>query len=220
MPASAAGFLESRLLSLQLLPAQIDFVLMLQEDFLVDRIPSYEHLKEALQILRSDNNIASLRLMPCPGPHSEDPSYQLPTPLGGGTENSAWKVLGEKDEYLFTYQATIWRRSVIADFYQQVLINLCRQFPIESQTPEGCNWLALKMNCAECSWGQTLLRRCTKGWQHLAWQRTGTWANAVYLCPFPYRPTAIVKGQIMPFAQELAQREGVPLEELGVSARS
>jgi hypothetical protein len=32
------------------------------------------------------------------------------------------------------------------------------------------------------------------------------------LCPWPYRPTAIVKGRLEPWAEELGRREGFNLK--------
>jgi hypothetical protein len=43
---------------------------------------------------------------------------------------------------------------------------------------------------------------------HLAWPREGAHPNAVYLCPWPYRPTAVVRGLFESWANELAKREG------------
>jgi hypothetical protein len=36
------------------------------------------------------------------------------------------------------------------------------------------------------------------------------------MCPWPYRPTAIIKGVLQSFAIELAQREGFKLFKLSV----
>ena len=60
--------------------------------------------------------------------------------------------------------------------------------------------------------GQKILQKVLPNTYHLAWPRTGSWSNAVYLCPWPYRPTAVTRGNLEPFAKELFQREGVKLD--------
>jgi hypothetical protein len=69
---------------------------------------------------------------------------------------------------------------------------------------------ALKMNIAEIYVGKELLKKILPSSIHLAYKRLGKWSNAVYLCPWPYRPTAIVRGKVEPFAEELFKREGIP----------
>jgi hypothetical protein len=74
-------------------------------------------------------------------------------------------------------------------------------------------YLALTSNIGEASYGQDILKIVLADTLHLAYPRAGKWSNAVYLCPWPYRPTAVVRGQLEPFAEELFQREGIPLEK-------
>ena len=191
------GFLESREAALRKLPKFYSYVLPLQEDFLLDREPMYETLAEACRILDMDRNVGSLRLMPCPGPLEKDLLYH---PL------LKWKVLSEDDSMTFTYQATLWRTYDLHTYYTTLLSSIKKDFPL-AITPEQKKSIALKMNCAETQYGQSKLRS-NPYVLHLCWDRAGPWSNAVYLCPFPYRPTAIVQGKIEPFAQELSLREG------------
>ena len=192
-----AGFLESREAALRKLPASISYVLSLQDDFLLDREPMYDKLAEAVRLLDMDRSIASLRLMPCPGPAPDDPLYR---------SDLNWRILTEKDTMLFTYQATLWRKFDLHTFYRGLLTSIEKDFPAAT-TPQQKKDIALKMNCAETQYGQEKLRKMPN-LLHLAWTRAGTWPNAVYLCPFPYRPTAIVQGKLEPFAEELSRREG------------
>ena len=46
-----------------------------------------------------------------------------------------------------------------------------------------------------------------KKYGHIAFERAGPWKNAVFLSPFPYRPTAIVRGELEAWARELMERE-------------
>lgn len=198
------GFLESREAALRKLPKTYSYVLSLQEDFLLDREPMYEKLAEACRILDMDRNVGSLRLMPCPGPMEKDLLYH---------SEMKWKVLTEDDAMTFTYQATLWRVYDLHTYYKTLLTSIEKDFPTAT-TPEQKKTIALKMNCAETQYGQSKLRR-NPNVLHLCWERAGAWANAVYLCPFPYRPTAIVQGKIEPFAQELSKREGFGELKLG-----
>lgn len=193
-----SGFLESREAALRKLPVDIKYTLMLQDDFLLDREPMYKMLAQACSILDMDRTVASLRLMPCPGPVESDPPYH--------PDMKHWKILTENDQMLFTYQATLWRRFDAHTFYKGLLDSIAKDFPAATTAQEKKD-IALKMNCAETHYGQEKLRS-QPHLLHLAWARVGAWPNAVFLCPFPYRPTAIVKGKLEPFAEELAKREG------------
>jgi hypothetical protein len=84
------------------------------------------------------------------------------------------------------------------------------------EIPEGLSQkqkveVQIKQNIAENHTGQQILRVTQANHVHLAWPREGSWPNAVYLAPWPYRPTAIVQGKLLPWARDLAEREGVPL---------
>jgi hypothetical protein len=197
-----SGFLESRAVGVRGLPSEITYVLPLQDDFLLDREPMYDMLEEACRILDMDRNVASLRLTPCPGPAAGDPLYN---------PGKVWRILTDYDDMVFTYQATLWRRIDYHAFFKELLHGVERDYP-EAVTIEQKRHVALNVNCAEISYGQNLLK--TLGGEiilHLAYPRAGPWSNAVYLCPFPYRPTAIVRGKLEDFAKELGKRERFPV---------
>ncbi len=202
LPMENAGFLESRASALQQLPSSILYVLPLQEDFLLDRAPDKKALQEALFILDTDRNVSSLRLTPCPGPHDSDVLYNKEKP---------WKVLGDKNIYIFTYQATLWRRMDLSLYFNGLLNAIQKQFNLKSE--EDKKYLALTSNIGENRFGQDILRKVLPDTLHLAWPRAGKWSNAVFLCPWPYRPTAVTRGNLEPFAEELFQREGVKFEK-------
>lgn len=200
-------FLESRLAATESLPESIKYVFPIQEDFLLEGRPMDDVIENGLQIMDLSNNlVASIRLMPCPGPV--------------GTRqwrDSKWRELGEEDSLIFTFQATLWRREAYAEYMRAVL----------KEIPEGMNQkqkidIQIRQNIAENHTGQRIIRgMCayTEGRNpitqanhvHLAWPREGSWPNAVYLSPWPYRPTAIVRGTLQQWAKDLAEREGVPL---------
>lgn len=203
IPETESGFLESRLAALERLPSQFQFVLPLQEDFLLDRPADLVALEQAVSILSSDPRVSSLRLMPCPGPSKEDANYS----------EKPWKILGHEDFYWFTFQATLWRRRPLVTYFQELLAEIRLKFPTATSHAEKKR-IALDMNAAESDFGQTILRRLSENQIHLAWPRVGDWPNAVYLCPWPYRPTAVVKGKLMDFAKELFKREGLPAPNL------
>lgn len=203
LPISNAesGFLESRLAALKQLPPTISFVLPLQEDFLLDRRPDYESLKDALYILDTDRYVASLRLTPCPGPHETDVRY---------SQEKEWMILGSKNIYTFTYQATLWRRWDLTAYFNALLTSIRKDFGDKSAQDK--KYLALTSNVGENHYGQAVLRKTLPETLHLSCPRKGKWSNAVYLCPWPYRPTAVTRGKLEPFAIELFEREGVKIE--------
>ncbi len=196
------GFLESRAVATYMLPSHIQYVFPIQEDFLLEGRPDQEKLQEALHILDTDPDIHSIRLMPCPGPKGNI-TYRM----------STWKLLDKKvDEYVFTYQATLWRREPYYNF-MNFFTQMINSKPL---TKEQKNKIAIHDNVCEIYIGQNYLT--DQGGIHLAYPRAGPWPNAVYLCPWPYRPTAVVKGKLELWAEELADRERVPLA-MGPSLR-
>jgi hypothetical protein len=201
LPKNKAGFFESREAAVAMLPAHIKYVFPIQEDFLLEGRPMEKEIAEALQILDTDPEVISLRLMPCPGPNALDRCYR------GGS----WKILDFDVEMVFTYQATVWRR----DAYQTFMKSLLHK--IEHLDERQKIVAAIKVNVAEIAEGQMLLRNSLSQARpqgenlHLAFPRSYPHPNAVYLCPWPYRPTAVVRGTLEPWAFELAQRESVPL---------
>lgn len=201
LPKEKEGFLESRQVAISMLPSDILYVLPLQEDFLLDRTPNKKDLLDALFILDTDRSVSSLRLMPCPGPHETDVEY---------VKGKPWKVLGEKNIYVFTYQATMWRRMDLSAYFQALLYAIQKDFG--NRESKELKYLALTNNVGENKYGQEVLKACLPNTLHLCWPRAHTSPNAVYLCPWPYRPTAVTRGQLEPFAEELFRREGVKFE--------
>lgn len=202
LPQEKEGFLESRQAALQMLPSEIVYVLPLQEDFLLDRAPDAKHLADAFFILDTDRNVSSLRLMPCPGPHTSDVLY---------VKGKPWKILGEKNTYIFTYQATLWRRMDLTTYFTTLLQSINKDFG--KRGTDEKKYLALTNNVGENHYGQGVLKQCLPNTLHLCWPRAHEYPNAVYLCPWPYRPTAVVRGRLEPFAEELFRREGVKIEQ-------
>jgi hypothetical protein len=207
LPKNKSGFFESREAAVAMLPDTIKYVFPIQEDFLLEGRPMTKEITEALNIFDYDPTVMSIRLMPCPGPHALDKSYN------GGI----WKILDFDMEMVFTYQATLWRRAPYQTFMKSLL------HKTEHLNEKQKIVAAIKVNMAEIAEGQMLLRKCLnpchsvvdvsqQAQLHLAFPRSYPHPNAVYLCPWPYRPTAVVRGILEPWASELAQRELVPLE--------
>ena len=153
--------------------------------------------EEILQFMDKDTSIQSARVMPCPGPK-------------GSTryKTSFWHILDNPNDMIFTYQATLWRRSA----YQNFMHLLCEYLNSMRLSQKEKNHMAIKANIAEVEFGQSLLK--AQGGIHLAWPREGAHPNAVYLAPWPYRPTAVVQGVLQSWAEELADRERVLVREL------
>jgi len=190
-------FLESRAAATRVLPSSIKYVFPIQEDFLLEGRPVTEIIEEALSIFDTTTEVASCRLMPCPGP------------LGETFGDTRWKVLCDKDSYLFTYQATLWKREAYQEYMEEVIHQI--HLTYGTLNPSKILDIQIRLNVAENNFGKTILRHI--GNLHLAWPRVGKQPNAVYLCAWPYRPTAIVQGKLEKWADELAKREGILLEE-------
>jgi hypothetical protein len=196
-------FLESRLAAVKGLPSSIKYVVPIQEDFLLQARPDYEMMEESLHILDTDQAVSSIRWMPCPGPKEAAATY-----------SQGWKILKD-DEYMFTFQATIWRREDYILFFSALL-----EIPeslFTARAPQGLNkdqmkkWIQVDFNLAENPIGQRKFREVLGDKVHLAYAREHPKPNAVYLSPWPYRPTAVEKGKLGAWVIEFAQREGYQL---------
>lgn len=196
------GFLASRAAALRDLPQDYELVIPMQEDFLLERTPDFEFILESIELFKQDGRIQSIRWMPCPGPAEEDVLFDA--------KNPHWKVLDAKrDTYLFCFQATIWDRKACQGWYDRLL----KQFSIDYPTTlseEERRVAEIRANYAEAKQGQAYFAEWMMGPAnlHLAWVRNHKWPNAVYMSPWPYRPTAVVGGRLEPWAIELGKREG------------
>jgi predicted Rdx family selenoprotein len=187
LPMEAEGFLDSRAEATKLLPPEIKYVFPMQEDFLLEGRPMAQEIYAAFEALEE---VDSVRLMPCPGPK-------------GPVFYNEFKVLDFAIEMVFTYQATLWKREAYGTFMNTLLHRLKGKSQAEK------NRIGIKINIAENSDGQAILREL--GGIHLSVIRQYPHPNAVYLCPWPYRPTAVVQGVLQPWAIDLGEREGFQL---------
>jgi hypothetical protein len=193
------GFLKSREAALRRLPSNYKYIIPMQEDFILERAVDMGAIEMSIHILNTDDTVDSIRWMPCPGPSILDNDY-----------NNELKELNPKNnKYMFTFQACIWRIDAIKEWYSR----LCTQFEIDYPDPmtdEERRNAEIRANYAENPRGQRYFSEwMTK--KHLAWKRAHKYPNAVYLSPWPYRPTAVVGGKLEGWAIELAKREGFVL---------
>jgi len=197
IPVDQSGFLESRAAALRILYDMGYFhVIPMQEDFLLEGRIMTSAINEARDMLDKYTDLASVRLMPSPGPFTATAETWAP-------------LVKAVDTYGFTFQATLWQTWDCLEFYRRVCYMLEEQYPKATTAPEKRRHAEIRVNLAENAVGQNIFWGLEK--RHLAWKRAGQWSNAVYLCPWPYRPTAIVQGVLEPWAIELGKREGVPL---------
>jgi hypothetical protein len=188
-----SSFISSRKRALELLPDSIKYVLPMQEDFLLERSVDTNTIYESVNILDKESDIISIRYMPCPGPNEINSNY-----------SRVWKYI-KNDTYLFTFQATLWRRNECLQYYTAIKNEVdSRRFSSEEER----NLYEVKMNIAENSSGQKIFATLFSNKKTLGYIRQHKYPNAVYLSPWPYRPTAVIKGVLQPFAKELAEREG------------
>jgi hypothetical protein len=202
---SKAGFLDSRAAALQQLKGKFEYVLPVQEDFLIDRIPDVNSILDAITLIRdSQCIIASARLMPCPGP--KGPVL---------TTCKEWAaVTSATDEYGFTFQATLWSLDACIAWYSALTEKLEKDWPMATTSVDQRRLIEIRANFAENAEGQQFFWTFFNARKqiHIGWMREGPWSNAVYLSPWPYRPTAIVHGRLESWAEELGKREGVPVK--------
>jgi hypothetical protein len=197
-----SGFLASRAATFRGFTHDYKFVIPVQEDFLLERFPDFAAIEDSVEMMEQDTSIQSIRWMPCPGPHADDVMY-----------SAGWKMLDAgRDVYLFTFQMCIWRSAPLAQWYTR----LCSQFDIDNPGPLTAadrRILEIRANYAENRQGQQYFKEwfMSGGEKHLAWMRVHKHPNAVYMSPWPYRPTAVVGGKLEEWAIELSRREGFPL---------
>jgi hypothetical protein len=107
---------------------------------------------------------------------------------------------------MFTFQACIWRHEALRYWYTR----LCTQFDLDNPLTLSAaqrRYAEIRANYAENARGQAYFREWMTA-LHLAWTRVHQHSNAVYMSPWPYRPTAVVGGQLQQWAIDMAKREG------------
>jgi hypothetical protein len=207
IPEESSGFLESRMVALLSVAHDYNYCLPLQEDFLLEMPMWPDAFENIMKYMDSNMCVVSARVMPCPGPSEK-------SVVANSLRAPDWKLITkETDPFGFTFQATLWKMKPLIQWYTRIcakLETICRK---DSTDPSTRKRVELKENLAENAIGQTEFWTWTdeKDYEHIAFERAGPWPNAVYLSPFPYRPTAIVRGKLEAWALELAKREGVTL---------
>ena len=205
IPESERYFLESRAAACRVLPPEVRYVFPIQEDFLLGARIDESMIQEALQIFDEDPEVVSIRLMPCPGPKEGSQRYKT----------SRFLILNE--DFMFTFQATLWRRETY-ELYMSSLAQLpnemfrlmlnTRKFETEAQKKK---FVQVDMNIAENQFGQQKFREMFGKKIHLGSPREHPNPNAVMLSPWPYRPTAVERGKLGEWVYEFAKREGFPI---------
>ena len=205
LEGSHAGFLESRGAALESLVTSYKYVFPVQEDFILERGMDGAEFASVLQSMDTNSQLVSARCMPCPGPS-----------VGGVAppDLPSWRRLESAlDEMGFVFQATLWKTSALLLYYSSLCARLEYYAPKATTDPSDRTRIEVKENIAENAVGQGIFWKMSYDllWTHIAYARRGKQPNGVYLSPFPYRPTAIVRGVLEPWAKELARREGIVL---------
>ena len=186
-----ADFIESRLYALRLLQKDYAFVLLLQDDFFLDRQPDYVALDKTVAMMTENPAVVCTRLMPCPGPT--------------GSEWLSWREIVVDPYCYFSFQAGIWSTGWLITFFEGVVRKSQGLFGKYPQYSRNQFWLLV--NPCETEAGTDVAVEL--GGRFVGWPRVGRWSNAVYLSPWPYRPTAVEKGVLQPWASEMLKREGL-----------
>jgi hypothetical protein len=195
-----SGFLESRKAAIQKLPPYIEYVFPVQEDFLLERYPDTKAINDSLALFDKSKDLASIRWMPCPGP--ETPVQSILN----------FAEIQKTDTYKYVFQATMWRRSVIEEWFTKLVEDFNQEYPQTLPMKERM-YYQIRVNYAENQKGQEKFWTWFGHLKHLAWIRAHKAPNAVYMSPWPYRPTAVTNGKLEAWAVEMAKREGYNLKE-------
>ena len=183
-------FLESRIEALRTLQKNFSLVLLLQDDFFLDRAPCYADLDATVAMMSEHSEIVCTRLMPCPGPTGD--------------------AFGELREITvgpycyFSFQAAIWSVPWLLKFFEGVFRKSQPLFSKYQQFTRNQFWLLV--NPCEKDVGADVAVEI--GGRFVGFSRKGNWSNAIYLSPWPYRPTAVERGVLQPWAKEMLIREG------------
>jgi len=183
-----SDFIASRIHALRFLQ-NYSSVLLLQDDFFLDRNPLYDMLNTAVEMI--EKGVSCVRLMPCPGPTG-----------GLVDQRSEWKWI-EDAPYLFSFQAGIWSLPWLIHFFEEMVKESLLDFP-KYKCTKNHYWLTV--NPCETAIGLSVCKRLE--YKAVGFARAGSWSNAVFLSPWPYRPTAVEKGVLQPWAKEMIKREG------------
>jgi len=197
-----AGFLDSRRAAGEALVTRFKYIFPVQEDFILERQMDGPEFASLLNRMDDDSRLVSARCMPCPGPFPDDDQC---------ANLWSWQHLEPvMDSMGFVFQATMWKTSAFAQWYIAICGRLEELAPRETTDPKERAFIEVRGNLAENSEGQKVFWNMSYDllWRHIGYTRCGKQPNGVYLSPFPYRPTAIVRGLLEPWAKELARREG------------
>jgi len=186
-----ADFIESRIEALRILQREFSLVLFLQDDFFLDRAPDYPALNLTVKMMLDNAGIVCTRLMPCPGPT-------------GSKYGELWREVVVCPHHYFSFQAAIWSVPWLLRFFEEVFRKSQSLFSKYEQLTRNQFWLLI--NPCEKEVGTDVAVEL--GGRFVGFPRKGPWSNAVYLSPWPYRPTAVEKGVLQPWAAEIMIREG------------
>ena len=182
-----------------------EYVLVMQEDFIIENPVDNDLLLEIFRDLQRDRSIACVRLMPFPP--------------GEGSRITLSKVpyteLTPEQDYSFSFQLTVWDRSVFIQF-------------MESRIKKG------RTKAKQLGWAKMDYRRPKpkpEVFQYFNPEFYGfelfeQFPDKKFLCiysdhampesaqhaPIPYRPTAIEDGKVRRWAQDFLKREQVSIE--------
>lgn len=199
------GFVEGRVHALKKLE-QYDNVIMLQDDFIIERNVDNKMICLLIDIMNKEKDIACIRLMPCPGPSGKYYTFN----------NVNFREFKEDSWCRFSYQASLWNRKYYIRFFEELIdsikTNIYNTYSSEDSynminNKSYWNYLWVRVNIAESPFARTILNKYPE--KLLGVIRDGDEPNAVYRSPIPYRPTAIVKGKLEEWAKELFKREGI-----------
>lgn len=185
------------------LTAAYEYIILLQEDFLLDRAPSYSYIEESISLMQENADVACIRLMPCPGPENKQPNDKF--------LSNKWLEILPSEAYFFSFQAAIWRLPWVLDFFVEMTKE--SQEYLAGKPIQICNHYWIRLNPCEQELGQKVAIKLLKeNGMFLGYPRRCLWPNGVLLSPWPYRPTAVEKGILQQWAIDFLSREGLSMK--------
>jgi len=197
------GFLDSWVNLLREIPE--DYVIVLQEDFIIERPVNQEVLDGIFHDLHCDPSIACVRLMPFPPGKGE-----RITP-----STVSYTTLIAEQDYSFSWQLAIWDRLVFIDFMEarikRGIVKARKQghktidYRKPKPKPDVYHYFNPEHHGSEL-FTQFPNKKFLCIYSELKMPESGQHA------PISYRPTAVENGQVRRWAQKLFENERVPIK--------
>lgn len=203
------GYIDSWIYGLEHLSS--DNVILLQDDFIIEKKVNTELLETYCNIMNENPNIGFIRLMPFPEPYDG----QIHT-----FNNIQLKEFEKHERYVFSFQACLWKRKLLIEFFKFIIEKAKKTIIKEHGENQFKQW-----ETDEEKWLHLFLRDVHNPEGHgyelfnlfpeyiyLGFFDTRPKIDKAMICPIPYNPTAIWNGKLTCAAQKLFKKEKISVE--------